>query len=63
LHEFLPKPASASLDPVQVIEALQRLVARQPSCIDIRTSRRLRRTVVILGQDLSGAQKELDWHV
>jgi hypothetical protein len=62
LNEFLPKPASASLDPVQVIEALQRLEARQPGCIDIRTSRRLRRTVVILGQDLSGAQKELDWH-
>jgi hypothetical protein len=65
LHEFLPKPASVSLDPAQVIEALQRLEARQPGSIAIRTSRRLRRTVVILGQDFSrlpGAQKELDWH-
>jgi ADP-dependent phosphofructokinase/glucokinase len=65
LHEFLPKPASVSLDLAQVIEALQRLEARQPGSIAIRTSRRLRRTVVTLGQDFSrlpGAQKELDWH-
>jgi hypothetical protein len=65
LREFLPQPASASLDPAQVIDALQRLEARQPGSIDIRTSRRRRRTVVILGQGFSrlpGAQKELDWH-
>ena len=64
LQEFLPKPASVSLDPAQVIEALQRLEAWQPGSIDIRTSRRLRRTVVTLGQDflrLPGTQKELDW--
>ena len=51
LHELLPKPASLSLDPAQVIEALQRLEARQPDSIAIRTSRRLQRTVVTLGQD------------
>jgi hypothetical protein len=63
LHEFLPKAASVSLDPAHVIESLQRLEARQPGSIAIRTSRRLQRTVVILGQDFSrqpGAQKELD---
>jgi hypothetical protein len=63
LHEFLPKPASVSLDPAQVIEALQRVEAQQPGSIDIRASRRRRRTVVILGQDFSrlpGTQKELD---
>jgi hypothetical protein len=63
LHVFLPKPASGSLDPAHVIESIQRLEARQPGSIAIRTSRRLRRTVVILGQDFSmlpGAQKELD---
>jgi len=63
LREFLPKPASVSLDPPQVIEALQRLEARQPGSIAIRTSRRLQRTVVTLGQDflrLPGTQKELD---
>ena len=53
LREFLPKPESASLDLAQVVEALQRLEARQPGSIAIRTSRRLRRTVVILGQDFS----------
>jgi hypothetical protein len=53
LREFLPKPASVSLDSAQVVEALQRLEARQPGSIDIRTSRRLRRTVVTLGQDFS----------
>jgi hypothetical protein len=65
LHEFLPKPASVSLDPAQVIEALQRVEAQQPGSIDIRASRRRRRTVVILGQDFSrlpANQKELDWH-
>jgi len=65
LHEFLPKSASVTLDPPQVIEALQRLEAQQPGSIDIRASRRRRRTVVILGQDFSrlpGARKELDWH-
>jgi hypothetical protein len=64
LHEFLPKPAKVSLDPAEVIESLQRLEALQPGSIDIRTSRRLR-TTVILGQDFSelpDAQKELDWH-
>jgi len=63
LREFLPKPASVSLDPLQVIDDLKRLQARQPGSIDIRTSQR-RRTVVILGQDfagLLGTQKELDW--
>jgi hypothetical protein len=63
LHEFLPKAASVSLDPAHVIESLQRLEARQPGSIDIRASRRLQRTVVILGQDFSrqpGAQKEFD---
>jgi len=57
------KPASVSLDPLQVIDDLKRLQARQPGSIDIRTSQR-RRTVVILGQDfagLLGTQKELDW--
>jgi hypothetical protein len=39
LHEFLPKPASVSLDLAQLIEALQRLEARQPGSIAIRTSR------------------------
>jgi hypothetical protein len=53
LREFLPKPASVSLDPAQVIEALQRVEAQQPGSIDIRASRRRRRTVVILGQDFS----------
>jgi hypothetical protein len=65
LHEFLTKPSSVSLDPAQVIEALQRLEGRRPGSIDIRASRRRRRTVVILGQDFSrlpGAQKEIDWH-
>jgi hypothetical protein len=65
LQEFLPKPASVSLDPVRVIETLQRVEAQQPGSIDIRASRRRRRTVVILGQDFSrlpGTQKELDWH-
>jgi len=65
LREFLPKPASVSLDPPQVIDALQRLEAQQSGSIDIRASRRRRRTVVILGRDFSrlpGAQKELDWH-
>jgi hypothetical protein len=65
LHEFLPKAASVSLDPAQVIEALQRVEAQQPGSIDIRASRRRRRTVVILGQDFSrlpGIQKDLDWH-
>jgi hypothetical protein len=64
LHEFLPKPASVSLDLAQVIEALQLLEARQPGSIAIRTSRRLRRTVVTLGQDFSrlpGTQEEIDW--
>jgi hypothetical protein len=63
LDEFLPKAASVSLDPAHVIESLQRLEARQPGSIAIRTSRRLQRTVVILGQNFSrqpGAQKELD---
>ena len=63
LREFSPKPASVSLDPLQVIDDLKRLQARQPGSIDIRTSQR-RRTVVILGQDfagLLGTQKELDW--
>jgi hypothetical protein len=63
LHEFLPKAASVSLDPAHVIESLQRLEARQSGSIAIRTSRRLQRTVVILGQDFSrqpGTQKELD---
>jgi hypothetical protein len=63
LHEFLPKAASVSLDPAHVIESLQRLEARQPGSIAIRTSRRLQRTVVTLGQDflrLPGTQKERD---
>ena len=51
LREFLPKPASVLLDPAQVIDALKQLEARQPGSIDIRASRRRRRTVVILGQD------------
>lgn len=65
LHEFLPKPANVSIDPAQVIDALQRLEARQPGSIDIHASRRRRRTVVILGQDSSRLpidQKGLDWH-
>jgi hypothetical protein len=65
LQEFLPKPASVSLDRAQVIEALQRVEAQRPGSIDIIASPRRRRTVVILGQDFSrlpGAQKELDWH-
>jgi hypothetical protein len=65
LREFLPRPASVSLDPAQVIETLQRVEAQQPGSIDIRVSRR-RRTVVILAQDFSrlpGTQKELDRHV
>jgi hypothetical protein len=64
LHEFLPKPASVSLDLAQVVEALQRLEALQPGSIAVRASRRLRCTVVTLGQDFSrlpGTQKELDW--
>jgi hypothetical protein len=63
LDEFLPKAASVSLDPAHVIESLQRLEARQPGSIAIRTSRRLQRTVVTLGQDflrLPGTQKERD---
>jgi hypothetical protein len=62
LREFLPKHANVSLDRAQVIEALQRLEAREPGSIDIRTSGSRRRTVVILGQDslwTPGAQKEL----
>ena len=65
LQEFLPKPASVSLDPAQVIEVLQRVEAQRPGSIDIRASRRRRRTVVILGQDFSrwpGTQKGVDWH-
>jgi hypothetical protein len=65
LQEFLPKPASVSMDPVRVIETLQRVEAQQPGSIDIRASRRRRRTVVILGQDFSrlpGTEKELDSH-
>jgi hypothetical protein len=64
LQEFLPKAASVSLDLAQVIDALQRLEAQQPGSIGIRASRRLRRTVVTLGQDFSrlpGTQRELDW--
>jgi hypothetical protein len=63
LREFSPKPASVLLDPAQVIDALKQFEARQPGSIAIRTSRRLQRTVVILGRDFSrqtGAQKELD---
>jgi hypothetical protein len=63
LGEFSPKPASVSFEPPHVIEALQRLEARQPGSIAIRTSRRLQHTVVTLGQDflrLPGTQKELD---
>jgi len=63
LREFLPKAARVSLDPTHVIESLRRLEARQPGSIAIRTSQRLQRTVVILGQDFSrqaGAQKEVD---
>lgn len=62
LREFSPKPASVSLSPPQVIDDLRRLEALQPGSIAIRTSRRLRRTVVILGQDFTRlpgvAQKE-----
>ena len=64
LHGLLPKPTSVSLDPAQVIDALQRLEARQPGSIDIRTSRS-KRTVVILAQGLlqrPDAQKELERH-
>lgn len=53
LREFSPKPASVSLSPPQVIDDLRRLEALQPGSIAIRTSRRLRRTVVILGQDFT----------
>jgi hypothetical protein len=63
LREFSPKPASVSLSPPQVIDDLRRLEALQPGSIAIRTSRRLRRSTVTLGQNFSmlpSAQKELD---
>lgn len=64
LKEFLPGHASASHQPSEVLDALQRLEARNPGSIITRKSRS-KRTVITLGQDSLAeldAQKEIDCH-
>jgi hypothetical protein len=57
LRDFSPRHANVPLDRAQVIEALQRLEARQPGSIAIRISRRSKHTTVVLGQDLLEADR------
>ena len=62
LREFSVGESSTSLDPVQVIEALQHKESLEPGSITIRTSLS-RRTIIVLGEDLLGAmdaQRELN---
>jgi hypothetical protein len=62
LREFSVGESSTSLDPVQVIEALQHKESLEPGSITIRTSLS-KRTTIVLGEDLLGAmdaQRELN---
>lgn len=63
LREFSHRHVNVSLNPGQVIRALEDVEARQPGAIAIRTSRS-KRTVVILGQDLleTALSLELNFH-
>jgi hypothetical protein len=59
-----PKEAKTTADVAALLDALQRQEARQPGSVLLHVGR-LKRTVIILGQDLLRgpySQKELDLH-
>jgi hypothetical protein len=59
LREFSPRHASASHQLSRVVEAVQRVEARNPGSIIIRTSRS-KRTVLVLGEDSLAALEPVE---
>lgn len=57
-----PKADNTSPDPITLLDALRRQEARQPGSVVVRFGR-LRRTVVLIGQDLTGPHSQRRFEV